>query len=295
MAMPAVPLPLPPELASPEPDADAWVPALADALVAMADDAGMDPDAAGAMLADDTAEGNADHAANVPERARRWQVTDDRSAEWAMRHVAQAEAELAQLRAQADEWRQRIDTWFVQRARPLQATVGFMAGHVERYALAKREANPKAKTLTLPSGVVRTSYVAPKVEVADADEVVAWARANGLADVVRVKREPKVSELREHLTLVERAVGIRVVDDAGCVVALADGSLQLPEPGAEWWCPQCADTTKVAAVTVDAYQVVAVRTAQLDGLPPHGPLPAPVPGTFVAPERVTAKAQAVRP
>lgn len=286
MAMPAVPLPLPPELASPEPDADAWVPALADALVAMADDAGMDPDAAGAMLADDTAEGNADHAANVPERARRWQVTDDRSAEWAMRHVAQAEAELAQLRAQADEWRQRIDTWFVQRARPLQATVGFMAGHVERYALAKREANPKAKTLTLPSGVVRTSYVAPKVEVADPDEVVAWAKRVGATLVVKTKEEPLVSQLREVAGPGLVWTDAELVLACGCIVAAPTSITGMPMgwPASEpWACSACG------ATTVGEVRHVAVREAVVDA---RG---WPVPGTFVAPERVTAKAQAVRP
>lgn len=283
------PLPMPPELAEPEPGADAWLEQAMAYTVALATEAGVDADSMGAQLAEAPDDG-------MPERAKRWAIANAGDAEWAMRHVAVADAELATLRAHTIEWAGRIGAWFDNAAKPLLATKGFMGAHLERFALQLREANPKRKTLSLPAGKVGTTYTAPKVEIADDDAVVAWADEVGLADeVVRVKREPKVSLLREHVTIVERAVGITVVDEAGCAVKLADGSLALPEVGAEWRCPQCAESTVVAAVMVDAYQTIAVPTARMDGLPPHGPLPDPVPGTYVAAEKVTAKVQADRP
>lgn len=290
------PMPMPPELAAPTPDADAWLAQVIDYAVAMAGEAALDPDDVGAGVAQAAAAGEADDEHGLPEAARRWTVTDNGSAEWALRHVAVADVELATLRAQTVEWAGRIGAWFDQAAKPLLATKGYMEAHLRLYALLRREANPKAKTLTLPAGKVQTTYTGPKVEITDDDAVVAWADKVGLADeVLRTKREPKVSLLREHVTIVERAIGITVVDDAGCLVKLADGSLLLPEVGAEWRCPQCGDTTLVAGVVVDAYQAVAVRTADLDGLPPHGPLPAPIPGTYVASEKVTATVKAERP
>lgn len=277
--MAALDLPLPPELAAPEPDADAWVPILADAVVAMANEAGLDADAAGGMLAGDTAEGAADFAEWVPDRARRWTVTDDGSAEWAMRHVAAAEAELRTLREQADAWAYRIHQWYEQRAKPLQATKGFMAAHLERYALERRLANPKAKTLTLPSGKVATTYVAPKVEVDDADAVVAWAEANGLAEVVRVRKEPKVSELRRHVTVAEVTVGWDVYASCGCVYA----ELGTDPPPVGAGCASCGDG-QVSTLVPTEGRLVAMDA---EG---H-----PVPGAVVAPERTTATAKAERP
>src|SRR4051794_23033760 len=72
-------VPLPPELASPDGDADAWVSQLAAHAVMISEDAGTDPDFVGRDLAGGIMPGEA------PEAARRWTVTGDGEAEWAMR------------------------------------------------------------------------------------------------------------------------------------------------------------------------------------------------------------------
>jgi phage host-nuclease inhibitor protein Gam len=298
-------LPMPPELAAPEPDADAWVHQLADQVAAVAAESSVDADDLAAGLAAD--EWTEDAGASwVPEPARRWTVTDDGTAEWAMRHVAAADAELAALGAQADEWAGRIKAWFDQRARPVLATRGFMAAHLEAYALRRREANPKHKTLTLPSGVVRTSYVSAKVEVDDDATVAAWAEEHGLASVVKVTKKVYVGDLRDEVEVVDWPIGVKVVAACGCVDLQPDGTTP-PPPGAGWFCHGCGPTMvgkvevarwgRVAAlVRCDAPDCVDGRSAEGGGgvLPcaqcgGTGRYPQRVPATHVKPEQVTAK------
>lgn len=216
-------LPLPPELAAPEPDAERWVQGVVDEAVALANDAGLDPEEAGAQLA------TWDEEAPAPEGPQRWRVTDDGGAEWALRHVAEAEAELAQLREQADHWAAKISDWFDHRARPLRARVGFFSAHLEAYALERRYANPKAKTLTLPSGRVQTTFVAPRAEVSDPGAVVAWAEAPVPGE--RHRRNPARRPLRRRTRADQVLKVTKRVDVAGLRSALVPGAAVAADTG----------------------------------------------------------------
>lgn len=211
-------LPIPPELADPSPD-DSWVDSMVEACVHLAGLLGMDAGAvAGELATEEGPDADEMRSEAMPAHARNWAITDTGSAEWAMRHVAAAEAAMAQDEAQADEWKRKIDAWYATRTAKLVATQAFFAGHLERYALALREANPKSKTLTLPSGKVQTSYVGARVEIADPDMVVEWLESAGHADAVKVTKKPLVSELRDHVWPVAVGGEYRAVDDDGEVV-----------------------------------------------------------------------------
>lgn len=285
-------VPLPPQLAAPEPDANEWVEGLVADAVALADDAGMNASEAGAKLADWLT----DQTGDEPEPPNRWRVTDNGSAEWAMRHVAQAEAELAHLRQQADEWRAPIDAWLERQSRPLLALRAFMGAHLERYALERREANPKAKTLTLPSGRVLTSYVPPKVVVTDQDQLVEWAVANRVDQAVRVKREPALSDLRNLVTVVDWPVGIRVVDAHGCISIWPDGAVAYAqlEPGDDWPCQDGGGESTVATVEVAAWRKAVVLTSELAEAVATGSLPRPIPGLALGDEKLKVSVKAGR-
>jgi len=208
MALAHEPLPpLPPELAmddSPLPDAD--LQQLWDAATELAADAAMDPGDAALQLADSD---------DGP--SRRWWITDDGGAEWALRHVAEAEAELVRLRQQRDAWVERISQWFTQAAGKEQARRAFFVDHLERYAIAERERADR-KTIKLPSGVLRTRPAPATVKVTDEAKVLLWAQEQGVLDeVAPPKRSVKLTPLREHAKAVE------VVDWAQLV--LSDGTV----------------------------------------------------------------------
>lgn len=299
------PLPLPPELAEPEPGADSWVEALVAYAADLAAEASLDADAVGADLARTALSPTGDTAAfDVVPQARRWRVTDTGGAEWAMRHLVAADQQLAQLGEQADEWAARIRAWFDHAARPLLAKRAFMEAHLQRYALDLRAGDPKAKTLTLPSGVVKTTERPPSVQVADEGTVVAWALAKlppAEADQVAVPQPRRlyVQPLREHTTVVEVIDHARLVlansgelvhwvrhsanalpsieSTGGMAVVYGAEHERCPQPGDGWPTPGEATDLVARVEVLDSHWEV------------HGPDGLPVPGAEVNPGGVTAK------
>jgi hypothetical protein len=295
MAMPMSDLPLPPELAAEAPPIpDGQLDQLLEQAVAEAHDGGIDPAQAVELLADS-------------EGAPRWRITDLGGAEWAMRHVAAADQALAALQAQRQAWAERIDQWFAQAAGKEQARRQFFAGHLERYAIEQREATGgKAKSLALPSGVVRTTEAKPKAAVADEQAVVAWA--DSLAELLGAEaveaiappqpRKVYVQPLREHTSVVEVVDRARLVLASGELVewcadswvprdddpaGLVRGAGRCPQPGDGWPNPE------------DATDLVAQVDVQWAHLEVHGPNGLPVPGARVEPGHVSAKVTAEQP
>lgn len=289
-AMPEVPLP--PQLADP-PVPDAVLERLWEAIAELADEAALDVEA----VARDMVERTSLSLDDPPGEARsRWQVDNDGGAEWAMRHVVEADDALRQLRWQADDWMARIEAWFAHRAKPLVARREFFAGHLERYALAVREqTNGKTKTVTLPSGKVTTTGSSAKATVADEAAVVAWADENlepdQIAEVAPSSRRVLVSQLRQVVTVVEVPDRLRVTSACGCIVEVADDepiTVHTDDPrgpgdpmltvGTVWTCTSCQAETLIGQVEViDSHYVVRDEAGR------------DVPGTWVEPAITTAK------
>lgn len=245
--MPWGDLPLPPELAEPEPGDDVML----EQVVASAVD-----------LADTDALPVAKAAAQMAESPGRWHITDDGQAEWAMRHVVKATEELAQLQAQGFKWQARIQAWFDHRARPLQATVAFMTAHLERYAVEVREADPKRKTLVLPSGAVSTTGHSPKVDITNEPRAVVWARQH--AQDALQPQPPKllVSLLRRYVKPVQLLTEAELTFSCGHVMRRGDpDGLKLPDVGTEM---ECSDHGPVLLGRVDplATRWVAMCTTE---------------------------------
>lgn len=102
----------------------------------------------------------------------RWRIEDDEAAEWAMRKLAIATEDVTRLREQADEWGIRIARWFEQASRQPAKTASFMEERLEDYGIRIRLADPKVKTIPLPSGKIKTTGSEACAEVED-DEAAA--------------------------------------------------------------------------------------------------------------------------
>ncbi len=156
------------------------------------------------------------------EAVQRWQISGLDTADWAMRKLAETEQKRRVVIQQAQEWRNRIDAWLTAELSPLEARAAFFEYHLERYALAQREADPKAKSLRLPSGTVRTTSKGPKVIVADEEAVIEWAKSSlgdRAASVVRTTERVMVGELKEVVRMVETEDGFyAAVSESGEVV-----------------------------------------------------------------------------
>lgn len=274
------PVPLPPELAAPTPDADDWAHAVIQYAAELAEADGLDADAVAADLVDHPDNHvDPDNPHGPIAQAARWRITDDGSAEWALRHVAEAEAELDRLGAQAADWAERINAWFQHQAKPLLAKRAFFSAHLERYALEARAADPKRKSVVLPSGVVQTRVSNPRVQVADPEQALAWAKVHD-PDAVKVAEDVQVSKLG-HAKVAELVTEAWVTYSCGCIATPhdhADG-LTLLAVGTATECPECGNTD----VLVGRIDIIGRRWVAVDD---NGN---PVPGLAATEPTVTAK------
>lgn len=213
--------------------------------------------------------------------AVRWRPATDSGVEWAFRHLAEANAELARLEAQAADWASRIQAWFEPKAAPLTARARRFSAMLERYGVEERRRNPKVATLRWPSGTISTTVTKAKVGIENGETVVEWAEHRlSVADyerVVRTVKSPLVSELRKVVEMVEvpTAVGL----SCGCSMTVP----HLPRPadaaslmlGSAVRCPQCADDALVGSWMRTVLLVVLAGVV--------------VPGAVVEPETITAR------
>ncbi len=245
--------PLPPALLSPCSDVEQWVGDIAT-----------------------TDDGDA-----LPERVQAWRIDGTGSAAWAMAHVAQAEAALSDLTAQAVGWYGRIDEWLVKESAPLRRTLNFFTGQLERYALDVREADPKRKSLTLPNGKVQTTGKAAKVIVTDEAELIQWAQTHAPEIVAeRTVTSVGLTDLRSVVKARKLWTLAWVTNSCGCKVSVRDDEgLDLPEVGTlVESCSECGAEALIGKIEPLAYRWLATTE---DG--------AHVPGVDVQPDEVTAK------
>lgn len=117
----------------------------------------------------------------VPDEIRRWAISDDGAAEWAMSHVAAIDVEVIELTQRRDEWQRRIDAWFTHGSERLLRRRSFFAAHLIDYGARRRDANPKApKTLSLPSGRITSSDRSATVRVVSDELLADWLREREL-------------------------------------------------------------------------------------------------------------------
>lgn len=183
-------------------------------------------------------------------RVTGFEIHDLGLAEWAMRHVAEINANEVALEAQRVEWQQRIDAWHAAMTKRLAARRAFLDHHLCEYAAEHRALDPKRnKTLHLPSGQVSSTESKPSIMVGDADRVVGWVEATFVpaerGDLVKITKAPIVAGLkalahigeRQHVELgcshrLEGELGLAIGDVVDC--ALCDVSVPVVDMIAEY-------------------------------------------------------------
>jgi hypothetical protein len=214
----------------------------------------------------------------LPEEIARWEVTDTGAAEWAMRLVAAYAAEGAAITDQANLYREQIDLWEGHELARIVRKVEFFRGHLERYALTWRAQTNRA-TLTLPSGEVKTTKSAARIQIVDEAEAMEWAQGLPLPLIDQAApRKLSLSGIQALCSIEDRLTGADVYRSCGCIyptVPTADG-IEVPvSPGI---CPECGtDPTEVIQMLVTDSELVATYRDKV------------VPGLSVVPEHVNTK------
>lgn len=217
--------------------------------------------------------------------ARRFTVADVGAAEWAMRHLAAVEIRRRALLEQRDHWLAQIREWYDDADGPLAKRAEFFRGHLERFGVAHREANPREATIKLPSGTIPTTDSKPKVVIEDEAAVIAWARAEitdpeQLALIVKVKESALVSGLRSVVAIGSAPANqYRYVYACGHSMTMPgdDEGAPLDQPGPRALCPACNTEQTIESIEPVEVGVVVDRNGQR------------VPGAGIDPGGITAR------
>lgn len=214
-----------------------------------------------------------------------WRVTSTGAAEWAMRKLADAAAEAAQVEELHAELTARYDAWRDEQLDRLNRRRAYFDTLLQIYALELREATGgKTKSVKLPSGKITTTHTSASVELVDKAATIAWAKENLEPDeVARIIREDiLVSQLADIVAIDEVVEGYRATMSCGEIIdpwPIVEG-WRVPLAGETVICPGCETEQQIIELTADTH--LEVR----DGLG------RPVAGTGVRPAKTTAS---VRP
>lgn len=205
--------------------------------------------------------------------AHRWQIEDHGAAEWALRRLAEARANIAALEEQAAAWNRRIDEWTAKALAPLLNREQFFVANLEDYGLRVREASAdEVKTLVLPSGKVKTTSHGPKVKVGDPHGFDEWAAANPDDELVRTTYDLAAGAVKGRVLVQAKDAGAswQAWMECGHMVAgtvLGIDMSLLPAEGDELECDACADPIagapdrKVVGVDVKTVHELVARDA----------------------------------
>ena len=132
-----------------------------------------------------------------------FEVTDLRSAGYAMRKVAEIERKEEELKSYANSEKQRIDDWLELESGPLKADKAFFENALTLYYQKLREEDPRAK-LSTPYGKV-TSRRSKKYNWGDDDKLIAWLKDHEGAGYIRIKttEAPAKADIKKDFTVAD--------------------------------------------------------------------------------------------
>lgn len=150
-------------------------------------------------------------------------VDSESKADWALRKIREAEARIAQVQQFAQKRIDEINAWVDKITANEQRSIEYFSGLLEVYHRKQFEANPRLKTIKLPSGELQIRKAQPQY-ARDDEKLVAWLKVR-YPELVKVKETPDWSEAKKRFQI----AGRRLVDpDTG---ELVDG-VEVYEPEA---------------------------------------------------------------
>lgn len=138
---------------------------------------------------------------------KRWLPADRGAAEWAMRKLRELELEHGQALADAAEWHRQIDEWRDAVTKRLERRSLHFQGALIGYVRQRIDADPKAGTLTLPSGAVRVTRRKARVALDDRELAAQSAAANLEGDELEqtVRMPPPPAPVADARAVAKRA------------------------------------------------------------------------------------------
>lgn len=116
-------------------------------------------------------------------------------AEWCMRKLSRLASEDADDEAVAQREIDRINAWLEARKSPRARSREFFEGLLIDYHNRLLRDDPRAKTVKLPHGTLKSRKLPESFEY-DMEAVVSWAKENGRTEFIRVKEEVVKDEVK---------------------------------------------------------------------------------------------------
>lgn len=193
-----------------------------------------DPDGRSAAVSVSEGYGYDDPTEDDDPTDERWTVDNDRKAAWALRRLAEHQAEVNRINDAAHDEVVLIDQWRTDATRGPQSSIDFhracLIAYRDRLEADDPELVTKRKTYKLPGGELKRTKGRLSVRVVDEDAFLDWARVN---ETTAVKELPLVAPLKDGS-----------YEFADGKVVTADGEVV---PGVEAVTPDDALTVKVTA------------------------------------------------
>lgn len=166
----------------------------------------------------------ADHPEGLPAeaepegaaRVRGWEPTTEQEAAWALAHLGALEREQASVAEQAALYHEQIEAWARDAQKGAAGRARFFAGALEGYLRRRYDADPKLRTIKLPSGTLRVRVPqSATVVVDDPRALMLWLLEDDASegipaeDVIKPPPPPDVyvSVLRKYVEAVQASDG----------------------------------------------------------------------------------------
>lgn len=139
---------------------------------------------------------------------RGFRIADDDTADWAVRKIAEERAELARMKAMADEQIGRIMDKLAAAEKRCESGTAYLTGKLEEYFnTVPHKATKTQETYRLLSGVLKMKRGGVSMKQDD-ERLLEHLKATGASDMITTTEKPKWGEFKKRLQI----VGDTVVD-----------------------------------------------------------------------------------
>lgn len=155
----------------------------------------------------------------APEETEGFRIEDTDAANWAVRKLAKADAEIRDNAKQAEREIERVNAWLEDACRSAVETYERMQMLLEDYHRRLLEADPQRKTVKLPAGTLSARKLPDNIEISDEKTFIEKMRV-ARKEFVRTKYEIarqavkdavlKDGEIVEGVERVEGAISFKV-------------------------------------------------------------------------------------
>ena len=144
-----------------------------------------------------------------------WRITSDEAADWAVARIAEERAELARIKALADEQINRIMEKVQAAEKRCENGTAYLTGKLAEYfGTVPHKKTKTTESYRLLSGTLKMKLGGYSMQQDD-EKLLAWLKASGNTDMIKTTEKPMWGEFKKNLQIVG---GVVVDQNSGEIV-----------------------------------------------------------------------------